>query len=83
MAFAHGIAGSPDPEQEGSFLCRDLGEVEWFLRMNNTGGPVDVWEVADVALDALLTSPEGYEFYPGVITPGRLRLLRSDVAGGW
>jgi hypothetical protein len=83
MASARGIAGSLAPEQEGCFLCQDQGEVEWFVRLNNTGGPVDVWEVAGIEPGALVLSPEGHHFYPGVIDPERLRLVREDVQSGW
>ena len=45
MGSARGIAGSLRAEQEGCFLASDEGERDWFVRMNNTGGAVDVWEV--------------------------------------
>jgi hypothetical protein len=55
-------------------------ETDWFVGMNNTGGPVDVWEVADVDEDDLVQSPEGHVYFPGVISPERLRLVRVDIA---
>ena len=79
MGAARGIAGSSRPEQEGCFLAFDEGEADYFVEMNNTGGPVDVWAVDGVDEETLVTSGEGYEYYPGVIPPGRLRLLREDV----
>jgi hypothetical protein len=33
------------PEEEGVFLCRDEFEAGFFVQINNTGGPVDVWAV--------------------------------------
>src|SRR6266511_1645335 len=45
MKDAPGIAGSHLPEQQGVFLCVDKFEVDWFVRMNNTGDAVDVWAV--------------------------------------
>jgi hypothetical protein len=39
MGAAPGIAGSGRPEVEGCFLCVDVLEDEWFIKMNNTGGP--------------------------------------------
>ena len=42
------IAGSVRPEEEGCFLCRDRWEADWFVAMNNTGGPVDIWAIEDV-----------------------------------
>jgi hypothetical protein len=48
MGAAPGIAGSPVPEEDGVFLCRDEFEAGSFVQMNNTGGPVDLWAVADI-----------------------------------
>ncbi|MFF5076475.1 hypothetical protein ACFY36_05450 [Actinoplanes sp. NPDC000266] len=75
MGAAPGIAGSREPEQQGVFLCRDESESSWFVRLNNTGGPVDVWAVDDVDPSQLLTSPEGYAYFPGRIPPSRLALV--------
>lgn len=82
MGDARGIAGSRVPEQQGCFLARDESETEWFVQMNNTGGPVDVWEVTGVSADDLLESPEGYLYLPGPIPPSRLRLLRTERVAG-
>ncbi|MGY1846544.1 MULTISPECIES: hypothetical protein [unclassified Blastococcus] len=79
MGDTPGIAGSPVPEQEGCFLAPDEWTADYFVAMNNTGGPVDVWAVEDVDPADLLTSGEGYEYFPGVIPPERLRLVRTDV----
>lgn len=79
MGAAPGIAGSQAPEQAGCFLAEDEATRDWFVWMNNTGGPVDVWEVLDVARDDLRVSPEGFGFFPGVIGPERLRLLQRDL----
>lgn len=27
------------------FVCVDEGDADWFVFINNTGGPVDVWAV--------------------------------------
>jgi hypothetical protein len=80
MATAHGIAGSRAPEQEGCFLCLDEHEVEWFVSMNNTGGPVDVWAVDGVDRDELRESPAGHSFVPRCIPPGSVELVRQDIA---
>jgi hypothetical protein len=58
--MSRGIAGSTHPEQEGCFMCLDDGELDWFVRMNNTGGPVDVWAVDGVNRQDLVVSPEGH-----------------------
>lgn len=80
MALAHGIAGSRAPEQNGCFLCRGEDEVEWFVDMNNTGGPVDVWAVDGVDQRELLESPEGYYFVPRQVASRNIELMRRDVA---
>jgi hypothetical protein len=79
MGAAPGIAGSVGPEQQGCFLCRGDFEVEFFLEMNNTGGPVDVWAVAAVDEAALVEAPEGFQFLPAPISPDGLVLVRRDV----
>lgn len=81
MGAARGIAGSRGPEQPGAFLCESEDEVEWFVRMNNTGGPVDVWAVDGIDEDDLVESPEGYMYLPGTVAPAQLTLIRSDVTG--
>jgi hypothetical protein len=80
MGAARGIAGSDRPEQAGCFLAANEYERDWFVRMNNTGGPVDVWEVSGVDSDELVQSPEGYFYFPGVLERDRLRLVEQDVA---
>lgn len=76
---AVGIAGSALPECEGCFLARDEFEADFFVRMNNTGGPVDVWEVSGVHADELVESAEGFVFLPRVVAPEQLRLVRRGV----
>jgi hypothetical protein len=78
MSAARGIAGSRRPEQEGCFLAADW-EIDWFVQMNNTGGPVDVWAVEDVDQAQLLTSPEGFHYLPERIPADRLSLVRRDI----
>jgi hypothetical protein len=51
--------------------------------MNNTGGPVDVWEVHGIDEGDLVTSPEGFGYFPGVIVREQLRLVRRDVPPVW
>jgi hypothetical protein len=79
MRDAPGIAGSGHAEQEGCFLCLDESEVDWFVAMNNTGGPVDVWAVEGVDENELVESPEGHHYLAAPITPERLALLRRDI----
>src|SRR5215210_9174962 len=79
MRDAPGIAGSHGAEQDGCFLCRDEWEVDWFVRMNNTGGAVDVWAVNDVDEKELVESPGGHFYLAGAIPPERLLLVRRDI----
>jgi hypothetical protein len=79
MGAARGIAGSTRPEVEGCFLA-DEHELPFFVRMNNTGGAVDVWAVQGIAEDRLVTSPTGYRYFPGVVEPAAVTLVRpADV----
>lgn len=79
MGLAPGIAGSYKPEQEGCFLAKGEFDCRWFVRMNNTGGPVDVWQVDDVDDAELVVSPQGYFYYPGIIGRERLTLIQKDI----
>ncbi|MFC8678876.1 hypothetical protein [Streptomyces sp. BK205] len=78
MGAARGIAGSRRPEVEGIFVCRDE-DVSFFLQINNTGGPVDVWAVDDVDEESLLYNGNGFFYLPERIPAARIRLVRSDV----
>lgn len=79
MGAAPGIAGSPVPEVEGTFLCRDESECDWFVRMNNTGGPVDVWAVDGVDEVDLVDSSTGFCYLPARIPPSRVTLVRREA----
>ena len=67
MGAAPGIAGSSLPEEDGVFLCRDEFEAGFFVQMNNTGGPVEVWAVADIGEEQLITSGSGFCYFPARI----------------
>ncbi|MFE5702370.1 hypothetical protein [Rhodococcus koreensis] len=79
MGAARGIAGSYRPEQQGCFLAAGERECDWFVRMNNTGGAVDVWEVHGIDDADLVQSPEGYFYFPGVIAASELLLVQRDL----
>ncbi|MEU4562729.1 hypothetical protein AB0F72_30495 [Actinoplanes sp. NPDC023936] len=79
MGAAPGIAGSRRPEVEGVFLCAERWEADWFIRLNNTGGPVDIWAVEGVELDLLQTSPEGFRYFPGKIDARQVQLVEQDL----
>ena len=74
MGAAPGIAGSPVPEEDGVFLCRDEFEAGFFVRMNNTGGPVDVWAVAGIDEQKLATTGSGFRYSPARIPRGQIFL---------
>jgi hypothetical protein len=83
MGSARGIAGSTEPEERGVFLCRDEFEARFFVDMNNTGGPVDVWEVTGIAEGELVTGGTGFCYFPGPIPPAQVTLAdwpRADSA---
>jgi hypothetical protein len=67
MGAARGIAGSYSPEAEGCFLVAGEWEVDWFVRMNNTGGDVDVWAVDNVDPGQIVGNGTGYDYLPGPI----------------
>ena len=79
MGISCGIAGSPIPETTGIYLCRDEGEVDWFVRMNNTGGPVDVWAVKGIDPESLTDNGSGFVYVPEKIPAARLMLIRRDL----
>ena len=79
MGAAPGIAGSPRPEQEGCFLAPDEWTADYFVEINNTGGPVDVWAVEGIDASRMLESPEGYSYFPAPIPRQHLRLVRESI----
>lgn len=79
MGAARGIAGSRRPEAEGIFLCQDESTADWFVRINNTGGPVDLWQVDGVEADQLLDNGSGFFYLPGRIPVDRITLVQQDI----
>jgi hypothetical protein len=82
MGAAPGIAGSTRPEADGVFLSSEDGDVDYFVRMNNTGGRVDVWQVDGIDADQMLDNGNGYFYLPGRIPADRITLVQRDLAGG-
>jgi hypothetical protein len=78
MGAARGIAGSRRPEAEGAFVCRQE-DVEFFLRINNTGGPVDVWSVDGVDEELLTDNGNGFVYLPGRVPAALICLVQSDI----
>jgi hypothetical protein len=79
MGAAPGIAGSRRPEVEGVFVCTDRATADWFLELNNTGGPVDVWELTNVGDDELVDDPGGYCYLTRPVERAHLILLDRDA----
>lgn len=79
MSAARGIAGSHRPEVEGIFVCRGEEDAEFFFRINNTGGPVDLWSVDGIDEDLLLDNGNGFFYLPGRIPAARVSLVRPDI----
>ena len=78
MSDAPGIAGSSSPEVAGVFLCVDRHEADHFVRLNNTGGPVDVWQVDGIEVDELIDAGSGYLFLPRPVPSALVRLTVLD-----
>lgn len=79
MADAPGIAGSQRPEVAGCFLAFDEFDAAFFIRMNNTGGPVDLWAVDGIDSSKLVEASEGFHYYPATIPRDYIRLVQSNV----
>lgn len=82
MGAAPGIAGSTRPEAEGIFLSHELFDADFFVSMNNTGGPVDVWQVDAVDTGQLRDNGNGFYYLPGVIPVAQITLARKDLVCG-
>jgi hypothetical protein len=59
------------PEEKGVYLCRDEFEARFFIDLNNTGGPVDVWAVTGIAESELVTGGSGFCYFPAPISPAQ------------
>ncbi|MBM9465855.1 hypothetical protein [Nakamurella leprariae] len=80
MLDAPGIAGSREPEATGVYLVPDRFTAQFFVRLNNTGGPVDVWTVDDVPADDLVVDDcTGFGYVPYRIGRDRLTLHDRDL----
>lgn len=79
MGAARGIAGSTVPEADGVFLCQEF-MVGFFVGMNNTGGPVDVWAVSGIDEEQMLDNGSGFLYFPARISAGQVALVESAPA---
>jgi hypothetical protein len=80
MGAAPGIAGSAVPEADGVFLSPDKFTAEFFIRMNNTGGPVDLWAVSGIDEEQMLDNGNGFRFFPGRIAAPQVALVELAPA---
>jgi hypothetical protein len=80
MGAAPGIAGSTVPEADGVFLSPDEFTAEFFIRMNNTGGPVDLWAVSGIDEEQMLDNGSGFRYFPGRIAAAQVTLVESASA---
>jgi hypothetical protein len=83
MASAPGVAaghGRIAPEEDGTFLCKDWWEVEWFAEMALSGAhdAVDVWEVSLPDDAEFVETENGYEYHPCPIPRRVIRLVKAD-----
>jgi hypothetical protein len=84
MGAARGIAGSKRPEVKGVFLSFDEFAASFFIRMNSTGGPVDLWAVQAASGDEWVETDTGFSYVAGTIAPNRVTLVRRDIpASDW
>jgi len=79
MGAACGIAGNTAPEVDGVFLCADEFEAGFFVQMNNTGGPVDVWAVTGIDERQLIESGSGFSYYPAPIPANQVALTERPT----
>lgn len=64
------------------FLCSDGFTAGFFVRMNNTGGPVDVWAASGIDATQLLDNGSGFSYFPARISAGQVTLIESDLRPG-
>jgi hypothetical protein len=76
MGPAPGIAGSAAPELPAVFVCADMEEISFFLRMARM--PSDVWSVQADGL-WLETGPSGWWVINNPVGAERLRLVATDI----
>jgi hypothetical protein len=65
------------PEADGVFLCRDEFTASFFVRINTTGDPVDVWAVSGIDEGRMLDNGSGFFYFPGRISAGQVALIES------
>ncbi len=79
MGAAPGIAGSGSPETDGVFLCPSEFDAGFFVQINNTGGPVDVWAVDGIDEKELVTTVNGFSYFPARVPAHQLTLVSRGL----
>jgi hypothetical protein len=79
MGLAPGLAGSTRPELPAIFVCEDLDDVSFLLRMAQV--PIDIWSV-DVDGIWLENGPSGWQVISHPVAEERLTLLVRDMPVG-
>lgn len=80
MGAAAGIAGSRVPEVEGCFLCSEH-DIHFFVTMNRTVVPVDVWAVDGIDEEQLVRTSNGFDYLPHAVPAASLTLIKADAVG--
>ena len=63
MNSAPSMAGSTRPEEDSIFVCTGEYDADFFVRINNTGGPVDVWAIDGID-EELIEAGTGFFYVP-------------------
>jgi hypothetical protein len=79
MGLAPGLAGNTRPELPAIFVCEDLDDVSFLLRMAQV--PTDIWSV-DVDGIWLENAPNGWHVISHPVARERLTLLVRDIPAG-
>jgi hypothetical protein len=79
MGRAPGLAGNARPELPAIFVCEDLDDVSFLLRMAQV--PTDIWSV-DVDGIWLENAPNGWHVISHPVARERLTLLVRDIPAG-
>ena len=79
MGPAPGVAGAGAPEVEGIFVCPDESDVDFFVHLNTSGAPVDVWAIDGVDPRELIEADNGFAFLPRRVAPEDLTLVSQAL----
>jgi hypothetical protein len=60
-------------------IGREAAEVGFFVGMNNTGGPIDVWAVMGINEGQLIESGNGFRYYPAKVPPSQITRIERPA----